>query len=393
MPIVKPGLYEQLNNETMPSKPSALRNWHQKFQADPDIIDLSLGEPGFTVPESVKASFSSAIADDASHYAPTQGDEDLRERVAQYVQTYFQAPAYHLSETLITVGATEGIYATLHSLFKRGDTIVIPMPAYPLYANIAALLGLEVVSLDTMETDFKVTPEALINLLKRHPMIKGFVFNDPTNPTGVTYTEQEVQQLAQVLAQTNIVVITDEIYGALTYDRTNHVTMAKYLPQQTILIGGLSKSHAMTGYRLGFVLGPDMLMKMITQVHQLMVSSVNTPLMRAGVTALENQSAFDEMKQAYQERRDMMVVALRALGFTVLTPKGGFYVLAKLPDTCESEEAFVSELASQAKVGVLPGNIFGLPGYIRLSFAGDKADIVEAMRRMKKFLINADSNK
>ncbi|AIG65778.1 pyridoxal phosphate-dependent aminotransferase [Weissella tructae] len=386
MPTIKNDLYDQLNTQVIPQKSSALRAWHQKFQADESVIDLSLGEPGFAVSQEVKHAFQEAIASDASHYASTKGYVPLRERVAGYVTESFDAPAYSVAETLITVGATEGIYATFQALFSRGDAIIIPMPAYPLYGNIAALLGIEIIPLDTRTTDFKVTPEGLEDLLGKHANIKGFIFNDPTNPTGATYTAQEVSDLAQVLLPTNLVVVTDEIYGALTYDDAEHVTIAKYLPEQTILIGGLSKSHAMTGYRLGFVLGPELLMNMITQVHQLMVSSVNTPLMIAGVTALDNHENFAVMKRTYQMQRDLMVEALRALGFMVISPKGGFYVLAKLPASVVSEETFVSDLATQAKVGVLPGNIFGLPGYIRLSFAGNKADIEEAMDRMQQFL-------
>lgn len=384
MPDLKSGLYPQLNQRQTLLSDSQLRKWHQRFQIDPEIINLSLGEPDFKVAEPITESIQNAIAERSAQYATTEGYAPLRSDIATYMKDSFGAPDYTLAEVLVTIGATEGIYVTMQALFTAGDEIIVPAPMYPLYRNIAKLLGLTVIALDTRATGFRVTAPLLAECLAQHPQAKGFLFNDPTNPTGVAYTESEVCALAQVLAQTNLVVVTDEIYGALTYGN-KHVTIAKYLPEQTIIVGGLSKSHAIPGYRLGFVLGPQELIRMLTQVHQLTVGSVPLPLMIGAVNALTNTDFVNEHKAVSQVNRDILVQGLQDAGFHVVEPEGAFYILAKLPVLTDVEQ-FVIELAGQEKVGVLPGDIFGANGYIRLSFAGATDDIIEAVKRIQQFM-------
>lgn len=384
MPELKESLYPTINLAKAGLADSELRRWHRRFQADPDVINLSLGEPAFGVSQDIKNTIHRAIEKDASNYATTQGDEALRVEVARYMEREFQAPKYTVDEVLVTIGATEGIYVTLQALFSPGDQIIVPTPAYPLYKQIAKLLKLEVITIDTSETDFRLTTSHLVETLTQYPDVKGFIFNDPTNPTGVVYEEKEISALAQILAQTDILVVTDEIYGALTYEAP-HVTMAKYLPNQTVIIGGLSKSHAMPGYRLGFVLGPKELIRLLTQTHQVVVGSVPPALMAAGLTGLVNQTNVMSQKDSYQDQRDIMIAGLQAAGLTVIVPEGAFYVLAKVPREV-SDTKFVIALVEQAKVGVLPGKIFDAPGYIRLSFACSLDNLTEALNRIKTFM-------
>lgn len=384
MPDLKTELYNQLNQRKALLSDSQLRKWHQHFQTDPDIINLSLGEPAFKVSEIVTESIQKAISERSAQYATTQGYEPLRDEIRTYMKEAFDAPDYTLDEVLITIGATEGIYVAMQAMFEAGDEIIVPVPMYPLYRNIAQLLGLKVIGLDTSDSSFRVTPALLTDCLAQYPQAKGFIFNDPTNPTGVAYTESEICALAHVLAQTNLVVLTDEIYGALTY-KDKHVTLAKYLPDQTVIVGGLSKSHAMPGYRLGFVLGPKDVIHILTQVHQLTVGSVPLPLMIGAVSALTNSEFVNAHKVVYQVNRDILVAGLQEAGLHVIEPEGAFYILAKLPISTDIEQ-FVLELAAKAKVGVLPGNIFDAEGYVRLSFSGATDDIIEAVKRIKKFM-------
>jgi len=383
MPVLKPGMAQQLNQRISQMSDSKIRRWHQYFQSIPGIIDLSVGEPNFAVSSQTKAAIQSAIEKDESHYSLTQGFKPLRDAVSKYVQKEFDAPKYLDTETLITVGATEGIYASLQALFNPGDVIVLPTPTYPLYAQIANSLGLQVVKIDTSKSGFKLTPDTLEAVLEAQPKAKGFIFNDPTNPTGVAYSETEVHELAKVLSQTNICIITDEIYGALTYD-IKHVSMAKFLPSQTVIIGGLSKSHAMTGYRIGFVLGPEKLISAIAHVHQLVVGSTPTPLMVGSISAINDDVFVEEMRQAYLIRRNRLIAAFEEVDLTVIKPSGAFYLLLKIPANIE-EEQFVIALAENG-VGVIPGSIFDIPGYVRLSFATSDEELEIAIQRIKKYM-------
>lgn len=390
MPELKRSLKAQLNQLDNTLVNSELRVWHRRFQDDPDILNLSLGEPDVPVTVEVKDAIVDAIQTDASYYASTAGYEPLRKRISAYMTSSFQAPQYAIDEVLITVGATEGIYVTLKTLFQAGDAILVPTPTYPLYKNIAKHLEINVVTIDTTETDFRLTPDALLKVIEAHDNLKGFIFNDPTNPTGVVYQEEEISALAQVFAQTDMIVVTDEIYGALTYG-TKHVTLAKYLPEQTIIVGGLSKSHAMPGYRLGFVLGPAEVMQRLTQVHQLIVGSVPMPLMMGAVAALDNEIGVETSRLGYEIKRDKLVVGLRNAGFTVVEPQGAFYVLVQVPDEWD-DVGFVEKLAIEAKVGVLPGAIFDAPGYVRISFAGSESELIDAVQRMTDFMSMSGPN-
>lgn len=384
MPELKASLQSQMNHLHQVLTESELRRWHRRFQATPNVINLSLGEPNAVVSSEVKQAVTQAIEHDASYYASTQGYEPLRRKISTYMTETFAAPVYTPDEVLVTVGATEGIYVALQTLFKRGDALLIPVPAYPLYKNIARFLGLDIVTLDTSDAGFKLTPDKLIETLQQHPNIKGLIFNDPTNPTGVVYSEDEIRAVAQTLGLTDILVVTDEIYGALTYE-IKHVTLAKYLPEQTVIVGGLSKSHAMQGYRLGFVLGPQQVMQRLTQVHQLVVGSVPTPLMIGAMAGLDEVADVDKQRKQYAEQRDVLISGLTASGLQVIKPAGAFYVLVQVPVEWD-EIPFVEALCSEAGVGVLPGQIFDIPGYIRISFAGAKEELHAALQRIHIFM-------
>lgn len=390
MPNVKASLQAQLKQLDKTVVSSELRIWHQRFQEDPDIINLSIGEPDVPVSVEVKDAIVDAIQTDVSYYANTAGYEPLRERISKYMQETFEAPKYTMEEVLITIGATEGIFATLKTLFSAGDVLLVPTPTYPLYKNIAKYLGIELITIDTTASNFRLMPEVLAEVIRTHQNIKGFIFNDPTNPTGVVYSEAEVSALAQILAQTDIWVVTDEIYGALTYG-PKHVTMAKFLPEQTVIVGGLSKSHAMPGYRLGFVLGPESVIYRLTQVHQLLVGSVPMPLMMGALTALDTVNSVENARINYAIKRDILMVGLQDAGFKMIQPEGAFYVLVKVPEGWD-DIAFVEKLAIEAKVGVLPGGIFDAPGYVRLSFAGAQGELNDAVQRLTDFMAMSATN-
>ena len=386
MPELKAALNHLGNKRLAQVQPSAIRAVDQRISPIPGIIKLTLGEPDFAVPAHVKAATQQAIADDVSHYAPSMGYPALRQAVADYLAERFDAH-YASEEVIVTVGATEAIAATIQSLFNPGDTLIVPTPTFPLYAAIGRLQGLNVVEVNTAPR-FIMTPELLKETLAQHPDAKAMIVNYPGNPTGVTYTHAEIQTLATAVAQTNLLLISDEIYAELTYDE-DHLSLGKLLPEQTVLISGLSKSHAMTGYRLGYVAGPAQLTVQIGKMHQYLVTTAPSPIQMGALEALTNGRRDPlVMRAQYQKRRDIVLKGLIAAGFTAAQPGGAFYLFAKMPARFGTDDvAFTYQLAEDAKVGLVPGSVFGPggAGYLRLSYAASEAKLTEAVARIQHF--------
>ena len=389
MPELNPALASRFNTRLAQILPSPIRVIDQKFSAIDGIIKLTLGEPDFAVPEHIKEAAKQAIDNDDSHYAVPHGHADLREAISDYLVERFDTPRYDPNgEVVVTVGASEALYATMNGLFNPGDKIIIPTPTFPMYEAIAGIIGLEVIGINTAP-DFVLTPAKLSATLAEHPDAKAILFNYPSNPTGVTYSAEQVTQIAELLAEHNLLVMSDEIYAELVYDG-EHLSIAKLLPEQTILISGLSKSHAMTGYRMGYVAGPAELMKHVGKMHQFLVTTAPGPMMAAAAEALRNGRADAlEMRDIYKERRDLVLAGLAEAGFTAAQPGGAFYIFAKIPANLNTDDmAFVYELADDVQLGIAPGSIFGAggEGYVRLSYAASTAELTEAMRRLKRFV-------
>ncbi len=305
MTELKPALAQLGNKALATIEPSAIRAVDQNISNIPGIIKLTLGEPDFAVPEHIKRVTEAAIRDDWSHYAPSMGYMDLRENVAKYLNERFGGQ-YVAEEVIVTVGATESIAAALGGLFNPGDTLIVPTPEFPLYSAIGRMNGMNVVEVNTAP-EFIMTPERLQTVLAAHPDAKAIVLNYPGNPTGVTYTHAQIKALAAAIAQTDMLVLSDEIYAELSYDE-DHLSLAKLLPEQTLLISGFSKSHAMTGYRVGYVAGPKELTAQVGKMHQYMVTTVASPMQRAAVEALVNgRDDAAKMRDVYHKRRDLVL--------------------------------------------------------------------------------------
>ncbi|GAP02652.1 putative aspartate transaminase [Fructobacillus pseudoficulneus] len=385
---VKASLKEQYNHLFAAVPPAAIREIDVKLSSVPDIIKLTIGEPDLPAPTAVKEAVKAAIDHDDSHYAPSQGTLALRQAVAKYLQERYDAPAYDPeSEISITVGASEAIHDAFSSLFNQGETILIPTPAFSLYQAEALRLGLKVVEVNTAPT-YKFTAAMFKQALQDHPEIKGMILNFPGNPTGVTYEPAELEKLAAAIGESDVLVLSDEIYAELSYEN-KHRSLTSYLPAQTILITGLSKSHALTGYRLGFVAGPAALMKQIGLAHSGVVTTAPSPMMAGALAAVTTaKDAPFAMRDIYQKRRDLVMDGLKKAGFTAPTPNGAFYVFAKIPDFFTADDhAFVYELGEKAHVGTIPGSVFGAggEGHIRISYAASTEDLTEAMSRIQAY--------
>lgn len=389
MSINSETLVNHMNHEIAAIQPSDILAFNAEIANIPGIVRLTLGEPDFNTPEHVKQAAIESIEADESHYAPSNGTLALRTAVAEFLAAKYDVHYDPASEVIITAGATGGIYTALTSILNPGDEVLIPTPIFPLYIAIVKLSGATPVFMDTSDNGFVLSPDQLQTTLAAHPKTKAVVLNFPSNPTGVTYRHDDLKALAAVLADQPIFVLSDEIYSELTYGEP-HESIANYLPTQTILLNGVSKSHAMTGWRIGIMCAPKAITAQLGKIHQFTVTSTTTNAQAAATEALKN--GLDDaqaMKREYQERRDYLYDALNDLGFQSAKPEGAFYLFSKIPAGLpQNSMAFCRELAHEARVALIPGSSFGPggEGYVRISYAASMADLKTAVTRLRTYV-------
>ncbi len=370
-------------------KASGIRIFDNKVSTIPGIIKLTLGEPDMNTPEHVKQAAIKSIQDNDSHYAPQKGKLELRKAISQYLKKATGIDYDPETEIVVTVGATEAINAAVYAITNPGDKIAIPTPVFSLYWPVATLADADYVLMNTSEDNFKLTPAKLEETIKENPSVKAVILNYPTNPTGVEYSKAEIRALAKVIEENHLYVITDEIYSTLTYG-VKHFSIASLIPERAIYISGLSKSHAMTGYRLGYVAAPAKIMEQIGKVHGLMVTTTTDSSQAAAIEALEH--GLDDPKyyrDIYEKRRDYVLQELEKMGMHAVKPEGAFYIFAKIPEKYGKDDMqFALDLAFKEKVGITPGSAFGPggEGYVRMSYASSDENLHEAMKRINKFL-------
>lgn len=383
-------LSKRFNKQVYQIAVSTIRQFDEQVSGIDGIIKLTLGEPDFNTPEHVKKAAHDAINDNFSHYSGMAGLTDVREAAALFMQEKYQLNYSSTAEVLVTVGATEAISASLLAILEPGDKVLMPAPIYPGYEPIITLAQAEPVYVDTRPNNFVLTPTMIEEAMAEYgDQVKAIILNYPSNPTGVTYTREEVAAIAAVLEKYEIFVISDEIYSELTYDEP-HVSIATFIPKQTIVINGLSKSHAMTGWRIGFIFAPEELTAEIIKVHQYLVTAASTISQKAAVRALiEGINDAAIMKEEYRERRDFVYEQMIANGFEVARPNGAFYIFAKIPEGYEQDSMkFCVSLAQQEAVAIIPGVAFGkeAEGYVRISYAADMATLKKAMAGITNYM-------
>lgn len=392
MPELATDLYGTVSHKLDAQKPSGIREFNKKVSSIPGIIKLTLGEPDMATPEHVKQAAIKSIEANDSHYAPQTGKPELLNAISKYIEETRNVHYDPATEIIATVGATEALDATFFALLNTGDKVIVPTPIFSLYFPLIAMTGATAVQVDTSADGFVLTPERLEQVIAQEGTgVKAVLLNYPSNPTGREYPKEVLAGLAEVAKKHNLYVIADEIYSELVYG-VEHYSIATMIPERTIFISGLSKSHAMTGYRLGYVAAPAKIMTNISKMHAFLVTSVTNNVQDAGTEALVN-GADDPVKfrEIYQQRRDVLVAGLKKLGFEMLTPEGAFYLFAKIPAKFGQDDVtFANDLAFDAKVGVTPGSAFGAggEGYVRLSYASSMENLKEALQRIEKFLAN-----
>ncbi|MCI1987518.1 MAG: aminotransferase class I/II-fold pyridoxal phosphate-dependent enzyme [Lactobacillus sp.] len=370
---------------------SGIRRFNDAVNGIPDMVRLTLGEPDFTTPEHIKQAAIQAIQADYSHYTANAGDPELRAAVAATWQRKYALHYDPDDEILVTVGATEAIAIALQGLCTPGDAVLVPAPVYPGYIPLLTLHHVTPIIIDTRANAFRLTPELIDDAIAAHPEahITGIILNYPNNPTGITYQKDALQALAATCRRHDLFILADEIYAELTYDQA-HVSIARFAQERTVIISGLSKSHAMTGWRIGFLLAPAAITQALKKIHQYTVTAATTVAQRAGIEALVN-GADDgaKMRVIYQKRRDYLRQALADLGFQAIAPEGAFYLFARLPDRFAADSAaFCTALAHADHLALIPGAAFGDAGegYVRLSYAASETQLREAVTRLGHYV-------
>ena len=378
---MKKGLVEQ--------KPGQILAFAAYTNKISDIVKFTIGEPDFNTPEHIKKAAEASIANNHSYYAPSNGTPGLRKAAADFLAEKY-GQKYDPSEILFTNGVTESIYDFLTAVLNPGDVVLVPTPIFPLYIGDALSMGATVEQIDTSDDDFKLTPDKLQAALDKYgDRVKALVMNYPTNPTGVMYTQDELDALADAVRDKPIFVLADEIYSELNYDQP-HASMEKTLHDQVVLMNGVSKAWAMTGYRIGVVAAPKPILDQIAKIHQAITTTEPTPMQDAAEEALaDGKDDALPMKKEFQKRSDVLYDGLTKLGFECVKPKGAFYIFAKIPAGLEQDDTkFIYDLAEKGRVAVVAGSFFAKvgEGYIRLSYATSMDNIKEGLKRLEQYV-------
>ena len=371
-------------------KPSGIRRFFDIANTMEGVISLGVGEPDFQTPWEIRKAGILSLESGKTRYTSNSGLEQLREEICAYVERKYGVKYDAKSDVLITVGGSEAIDASIRAIACPGDEIIIPQPSYVCYEPIARLCGCTPVIIETKaENDFKITPEELLAAIT--PKTKALVLPYPCNPTGAIMEKEDLEAIAAVLRETDVFVISDEIYAELTFGGKKHVsiTSVEGMQERTVLVNGFSKTFSMTGWRLGYACGPAPVMKQITKIHQFAIMCAPTTSQYAAIEALKNgDEAVEMMLEEYDMRRRLIVNGFNRLGLTCREPKGAFYAFPCISSTGMTSEEFCEKLLYSERVALVPGTAFGRggEGFVRASYCYSTDHILEALRRVKCFL-------
>ncbi len=378
-----------LSEKVTELKPSGIRKFFDLAAEVKDVIALTIGEPDFKTPWHIREAGIDSLKKGHTWYTANAGLIELREEASKYLNRKFNLD-YSPKDIFITVGGSEAIDLTIRSLIDEGDEMLLPIPSFVCYDPICRLAGGTVVPIETKhENDFRLTAEELRAAIT--PRTKLLVLPFPNNPTGAVMRREHLEEIAEVLRGTNIMVLSDEIYAELTYGGERHVSIAEIdgMKERTILVNGFSKAYAMTGWRLGYVAGPAPIISQMLKVHQYGIMSSPTTSQYAAVVAMRDcDKEVEEMKRQYDMRRRYLVKSLNDMGLDCFTPEGAFYVFPCIKSTGLTSEEFCEKLLHSKKVAVVPGGAFGTSGegFVRISYSYSLDHLMEAMKRMKEFL-------
>ena len=370
-------------------RPSGIRKFFDLAADMPHCISLGVGEPDFKTPWSVRDAGIRSLELGRTKYTANSGLKELRGEICNYLQRRFDLH-YKEENILVTVGGSEAIDLTIRAVVQPGDEVIIPEPCFVCYEPITQLTGGVPVHIATRaENQFRLTADQLRAAIT--PRTKLLIFPYPNNPTGAVMSAAEMEEIAAVLRETNVLVLSDEIYSELTYGLDRHVSIASLpgMAERTIVVNGFSKSYAMTGWRLGYAAGPAPLVKVMTKIHQSCIMSAPTTSQYAAITALRQcDDQIEMMRDEYNRRRRYVVKALNEMGLTCFEPRGAFYVFPSIQISGLTSSEFCEQLLREKEVAIIPGSAFGASGegYARISYAYSVDHLQTAMKRIREFL-------
>lgn len=385
-----------LNSRIKNSKPSGIRKFFDIANEMDNVISLSIGEPDFKTPWHIRQKGIDSLEKGKTWYTPNRGLAQLREEICKYFERRFDVTYSPETDVLVTVGGSEAIDGALRCIAEEGDEILIPQPSFVCYEPLTSMAGATPVIIETKaENEFRLTPQELEE--KITDKTKMLILPFPNNPTGGSMSKGDYEAIAPVIEKHNLLVLSDEIYAELSYG-SKPVSFAsiKGMKERTIVISGFSKSYAMTGWRLGYALGPKEIIAQMTKLHQYAIMSAPTTAQYAAIEALKNgDSDIEEMREQYDMRRRLIVDSFNAMGLSCFEPKGAFYVFPCIKSTGLSSEDFASKLLLSKRVAVVPGNAFGDcgEGFVRVSYSYSLSHIKEALKRIKEFISELENEK
>lgn len=371
-------------------KPSGIRKFFDIANEMEDVISLSIGEPDFQTPWHIRQAAVEAIEKGKTFYSPNAGLLALRQNISAYLSRRFGIGYDPKSEIVVTVGASEALDMAIRALLNPGDEALIVQPSFVCYEPMVEMAYAKAVILNTRkENSFKLTLDEL--KAKVTPKTRMLILPFPSNPSGAIMTRKDLEPIADYLKDKDILIVTDEIYAELTYNTTGHSSIAQFpeLRDKIIYINGFSKAYAMTGWRIGYVCAPKVLLDPILKMHQFAIMCASTISQFAAIEALENgDKGIEHMRSEYDLRRRYLVQRLNAMGLDCFEPEGAFYVFPDIRSTGMGSEQFCERLLREKHVAVVPGNAFGEAGegFVRISYSYSLKHITEAMDRMEAFL-------
>jgi aminotransferase len=378
-----------LSKRVVGLKPSGIRKFFDIAATMKDVISLGIGEPDFTTPKPILDAGVHSLQAGETHYTSNSGKMELRQGIADNLQRLYGVKYDAAQEIIATVGVSEALYLTFVALLDPGDEVIIPTPCFVSYqAEVYLAGGVPVEIPSKMEDNFQVDPDAVRAAIT--PRTKVIFIGYPSNPTGAVAEHDTLMEIAKIAIEHDLMVVSDEIYDRLVYG-FKHVcfpALGEEVKKRTVLLGGFSKSHAMTGWRIGFAAAPAEIIAGLVRIHQYTIMSAPTTAQDAAIEALKSDSYVEEMVNEYDRRRKLIVGGLNKLGLTTFEPRGAFYAFPNIKASGMDSETFAEKLLHEERVAVVPGDAFGAggAGFVRCSYATAYEKIEEALRRMDSFM-------
>jgi len=379
-----------LSDKVVGIQPSGIRKFFDIVSEMKDAISLGVGEPDFDTPWSIREEGIYSLEKGRTYYTSNSGLSELRTEICNFLNRRYGLNYNPDGETLVTVGGSEAIDLAFRAMLNPGDEVIIPQPSYVSYLPCAVLADATPVLVNLKEeNEFRLTPEELLSAIT--PKTKILVFPFPNNPTGAIMPKEELEKIAQICIDKDIFVVSDEIYSELTYGGEHHCSIASIpgMADRTIVINGFSKSHAMTGWRLGYACGPAPIIKQMLKIHQFAIMCAPTNSQYAAVEALRHcDENIEHMRDEYDQRRRFMLTRLRGMGLKCFEPFGAFYIFPNIAEFGMTSEEFAMRFLKEYKVAIVPGTAFGEcgEGFLRMSYASSLSNLKTAMERLEEFI-------